>query len=181
VFFFDRLFKGNEDITAPIITDVTASQTGLTSAAITWTANEAATSQIEYGPNINYGVSYIFNNELVKTHNISLTGLTVNSHYHYQLISKDEAGNEAISDDYNFTTVPYELVNYYTNPGLSVNKVVEKLQTMAQIIVPISLLSILAIILLTRGGKKEGRRTGVNSSSFKLCSSPRRRPPDEAF
>ena len=44
---------------------------------------------------------------LVTSHNVTLTGLIANTKYHYRVKSNDASGNEAISKDYTFTTLPY--------------------------------------------------------------------------
>src|SRR5204862_167744 len=50
----DTIFTTN-DATAPLISAVTATGITATVATISWTTNEAATSQVAYGPTASYG------------------------------------------------------------------------------------------------------------------------------
>jgi len=94
------------DSTAPVITDVSASSQTETSAVVTWTTNEAGTSQVEYGRTAQYGSTTVLDEELVATHSVTLSGLQPNTVYHFRVKSSDEAENEALSGDYVFATPP---------------------------------------------------------------------------
>lgn len=91
------------DITAPIITNVVASPTEAT-AVITWTTNEVATSQVEYGKNASYGSASPLNQAPAISHSITLSSLEPNTTYHFRVKSKDKAGNQAVSEDDTFIT-----------------------------------------------------------------------------
>ena len=91
------------DVTAPTITNVIASPTE-TSAVITWTTNEPATSQVEYGTTTDYGATTTVEESLVTSHMVTLSGLKASATYHFRVKSKDGAGNEAVSGDYTLTT-----------------------------------------------------------------------------
>ena len=74
-----------------------------TSVVIRWDTDTAATGQIEYGLDTNYGnlteiegISY--------WHPIEITGLTPGTTYHYRIRAKDYKGVETLSGDYTFTT-----------------------------------------------------------------------------
>jgi phosphodiesterase/alkaline phosphatase D-like protein len=95
---------GKGDQTPPVISGVSASSITETSAVITWTTNEPATSQVEYGPTTSYGSTSPLNSTLVTSHSVSLPGLTAGTTYHYRVKSKDTAENEKTSGDYTFTT-----------------------------------------------------------------------------
>ena len=97
------------DAVPPTISGVGASGTTISSAVITWTTGESATSQVEYGTSSGYGSSSPLDTSLVTTHNVNLTGLTAGTTYHYRVKSKDAAGNEASSSDNTFITVPVRL------------------------------------------------------------------------
>ena len=73
-------------------------------ATISWTTNEAADSRVDYGPTTAYG-SISVDSSLVTSHKATLTGLTAGTVYHYQIKSKDAAGNLVTSADLTFTTV----------------------------------------------------------------------------
>lgn len=92
------------DTTPPGISEVTASGIIESSATITWTTDEAATSQVEYGENSDYGSTTSLDESLVTSHSVSLSGLEPNTTYHYRVKSKDSFGNEAVSDDDSFAT-----------------------------------------------------------------------------
>jgi hypothetical protein len=92
------------DVTPPTITGVSASGITATGATISWTSNEAADSQVEYGTTTSYGSSTTLNSSLVTSHSQSLSGLTAGTTYHYRVKSRDAAGNLAASADFTFTT-----------------------------------------------------------------------------
>jgi len=93
------------DTTPPVISGVDVSNITETSASIIWTTGEPATSQIEYGKTTSYGSTTPWDEGLVTSHSISLTGLEPNTTYHFRVRSKDKAGNEALSGDYTFATL----------------------------------------------------------------------------
>ncbi len=90
------------DTTAPIISSI-ASSTNTTTATITWTTNENATSTVEYGTTSSYG-SASSSNTLTTNHSITLTGLSESTTYHFRVSSGDASYNYATSTDYTFTT-----------------------------------------------------------------------------
>lgn len=91
------------DITPPVVSNVSA-QPGTNSAIITWTTDEPATSQVEYGPDTNYGNQTTKDTTLVTNHSVTITGLTPSRLYHYRVKSDDAYGNSAVSNDYTFQT-----------------------------------------------------------------------------
>ena len=91
------------DLTPPVISNV-QSVPGTNSAVITWTTNEAATSQVEYGLTAAYGSQTVKDTGLVTSHSVTVTGLTASTPYHFRVKSDDGAGNAAVSGDYMFTT-----------------------------------------------------------------------------
>ena len=92
------------DTTPPIISSVAASSVTGSGATLTWTTNEPADTQVEYGTTPAYGTSTIINSTMTTSHSQGLTGLTGSTLYHYHVKSRDAAGNLAISGDYTFTT-----------------------------------------------------------------------------
>ncbi len=91
------------DATAPTIANVAALPTE-TSAVITWTTNEPATSQVEYGKTAGYGSASTLNQALVVSHSITLSSLEPNTTYHFRVKSRGNAENESVSGDYTFAT-----------------------------------------------------------------------------
>jgi hypothetical protein len=86
------------DRVAPIVTNMGAGFTS-SSATITWTTDEDATSQVEYGPTAAFGTSTPLDSRLVTSHGVTLTGLTPLSTYYYRVKSRDASGNETVSED----------------------------------------------------------------------------------
>jgi len=94
------------DTVAPVISNVTVSGTTETGATITWTTDEPATSQVEYGKTANYGLSTVLDSSLVTTHTVNLTGLTAGTTYYYMVRSRDTTGNECTPPHGTFVTSP---------------------------------------------------------------------------
>jgi glucose/arabinose dehydrogenase/PKD repeat protein len=92
------------DTTAPTVSAVASSNVTSASATITWTTNEAATSQVEYGPTTAYGSLTLVAPALLVSHNVGLGGLAPSTTYNYRVRSKDAAGNERIGTNNTFRT-----------------------------------------------------------------------------
>ncbi len=91
------------DTTAPTITTIEVLDITTSSARVTWTTNESATSVIEYGTTTSYG-STSSDSSFVTSHSLSLTGLTDGETYHFLVRSADASGNSNTSSDQTFTT-----------------------------------------------------------------------------
>ena len=90
------------DIIHPNITSIASSTTD-TTATITWTTNELATSTLNFGTTTVYGTAS--SSSISKTsHSFILSNLATSTTYHFQLSSWDAVGNLATSGDYTFTT-----------------------------------------------------------------------------
>lgn len=87
----------------PVISAIATSSVSDTSGTITWATDEAATSQINYGPTVAYGFASS-SASLVTSHSVALVGLTASSTYHFQIQSTDSLGNTVSSSDETFTT-----------------------------------------------------------------------------
>ena len=85
------------------ISNVQAPSVGSSSAVITWTTNNSATSKVDYGTTTAYG-SNVADATTVTSHSMTLTGLTPNTTYHYQVSGTDTFGQNAASADSTFTT-----------------------------------------------------------------------------
>jgi RHS repeat-associated protein len=90
--------------TVPVITGVSSGSVTHNSATISWTTNEPADSQVEYGTTTAYGHSTALEPALVTAHSQGLSGLTPGMQYHYRVKSRDATGNLASSGDSTFTT-----------------------------------------------------------------------------
>ncbi|MDZ7366939.1 MAG: fibronectin type III domain-containing protein [candidate division KSB1 bacterium] len=102
-------FIGATETQPPIISNVTATNFTSSSAHITWSTDEPADSQVEYGLTTSYGSSSLPDPALVTSHTVTLSGLQPNTTYHYRVKSKDAAGNLSTSGDFTFTTLPVDV------------------------------------------------------------------------
>ncbi|MFH0890821.1 MAG: Ig-like domain-containing protein [Candidatus Liptonbacteria bacterium] len=75
-----------------------ASPVAATTATITWTTNESASSTVEYGTTSAYG-STVTTSTMATSHSVDLSGLTSATTYHFRVKSADAAGNIATSTD----------------------------------------------------------------------------------
>jgi GH18 family chitinase len=89
---------------APVISAVASFSIGQTSAVVSWTTNEAAESQVEYGFTAAYASTTTLNTALTTSHSVALSGLSAGALYHYAVISVDALGTLATSVDSTFTT-----------------------------------------------------------------------------
>lgn len=92
---------GPADTTAPVISGVTANPAP-TSAQVTWTTDDSATSVVEYGTTAAYGSTATGPSGTF--HSVSFGGLTSETTYHYRVRSTNLNGLESVSGDHTFTT-----------------------------------------------------------------------------
>lgn len=91
----------------PIITDVKVASLSENVAQITWVTSEDADSTVDYATGAIGLGSYTFqatDSAMVINHAVDLTNLLPNITYHFRVRSRDFAGNEGVSSDYQFTT-----------------------------------------------------------------------------
>ncbi len=86
------------DITPPVITNVNAISITHNSAIIIWDTDEASNSSVSYD------TSTKDSSNLVTSHSITLSGLSPDTLYDYNVTSCDAAGNCNTDGPYNFTT-----------------------------------------------------------------------------
>lgn len=91
------------DTTPPVISDIAAYPDSY-GAMITWTTNEYATSQVDYGLTASYGSSTTLDLDLVVKHSVGIANLLPQKLYHYRVRSTDGSGIPAWSADHTFTT-----------------------------------------------------------------------------
>lgn len=91
------------DLSAPEISNVTASSVGTDSATITWNTDESSTSYVDYGTTLSYG-SNEGSATLTQSHSVSLTGLSPDTAYNFRVYSADSNGNSSTSSNSTFTT-----------------------------------------------------------------------------
>jgi hypothetical protein len=95
---------GVRDTTPPTISDILVSNITKTSADISWKTDEKSDSQVEYWTSPSK-LSPL-DTAMVINHLVHLTDLTPGTTYHYKTMSRDAAGNLAVSDEHTFTTLP---------------------------------------------------------------------------
>ncbi len=88
--------------TPPVISNTTIA-TGETTAIVTWTTDELATSVLDYGITNQYEIGTVDNgSNLTTSHSLNLTGLTSGTTYFVQLTSVDSDGNSTSASDLTF-------------------------------------------------------------------------------
>ena len=92
------------DTTAPTVSARTVTNVTSNSVKVNWTTNEAATSQIEYGPTTSYGSLTLLDSNLVTAHSVLVSDLAPSATYNYRIRAVDAAGNQTISSNGTFTT-----------------------------------------------------------------------------
>ncbi len=91
------------DTRAPLVSGVAAAP-GPTFADISWTTDEPATSQVEYGATNALGSTTGVTSGRTTSHRVSLTGLQPDKTYFYRVRSVDAAGNLGVSQVLSFST-----------------------------------------------------------------------------
>jgi GH18 family chitinase len=88
----------------PVLSAVTVTSIGTSSATVTWTTNVSAESQVEYGLSAAYASTTTLNTTLATSHSVVLSGLASGTPYHYAVLSVSSSGGSAVSADAAFTT-----------------------------------------------------------------------------
>ena len=97
----DKTFRAYYDTAPPVIGGINVTVSGNT-ATVTWTTDELATSQVDYGTTNVYGTT-AENAALTMAHSMVIGNLSAESSYHFQVSSADVNGNTAVSDDQTLT------------------------------------------------------------------------------
>jgi hypothetical protein len=110
---------GGPDTSPPRFTNISTANITMTAADIYWTTHEKSSSQVEYWASP-HQLSPL-DETMIRSHVVQLTSLMPAATYHYRVISRDAAGNLAVSDEYQFVTLgkPAEMVVHALNinPG----------------------------------------------------------------
>jgi hypothetical protein len=91
------------DVTGPVISSISSGTPTSTTATITWSTDEGATSRVDYGTTTGYG-SDVTASAYVTGHSLEITGLSAETVYHFKVTSADIAANSTESADQTFTT-----------------------------------------------------------------------------
>ncbi|MBX9602025.1 MAG: fibronectin type III domain-containing protein, partial [Bryobacteraceae bacterium] len=73
-------------------------------ATITWTTNQAADSQVQYGTTTAYGTSTPITTSRQTSHSVTLSGLAAGQTYQYRVRSANASGAVVLSGNFSFTT-----------------------------------------------------------------------------
>jgi hypothetical protein len=92
------------DITGPVISGISAHNISGDRATISWTTNEGATSQVQYGLTSSYGSTTTLDASYVSAHSVLITGLSSSTVYHFRIHTRDSSNNLTTSVDDTFTT-----------------------------------------------------------------------------
>lgn len=93
------------DTTPPVISGINVTNLTTTSATITWNTDKPATSQVNFGTTTAYGSSTPLDSALVTAHSQTISGLSANTLYNFQVISKSGSGAQSTSTNATFTTL----------------------------------------------------------------------------
>ena len=96
-YWVDVVFDSTPDTTKPVIADVTATAADSTTALVSWSTNEAATSVVEYSTDSTFPPAQtgsVADLSFTLTHRVRITNLRANTRYHFRLKSTDRAGNQ---------------------------------------------------------------------------------------
>lgn len=96
---------GSPDETGPVISAEQTSGVTAASATVSWTTNEPADSQVEYGLTAAFGSATTRDATLSTSHLQTLTGLSSGTTYYFRVRSADAAGNVTLGSTRTLTTV----------------------------------------------------------------------------
>ncbi len=107
------------DLIPPVISNVQVTDITSSSVTINWMTDEASTSMVEYGIASNYESITSNDQNLVTIHSVNIAGLSSYSNYTFRVISMDSAYNDAVSENYSFTTsnIPPKINALSANPA----------------------------------------------------------------
>ncbi len=109
------------DNTPPTISETSSSNVTRTSADIAWTTDESGDSQVEYWASPSQLTP--LDATMVTEHLVHLTDLNPNTLYHYKVMSRDGAGNLAVSAEFTFTTLATPATFVTSGWDISLSKV----------------------------------------------------------
>jgi len=112
------------DTNPPTVSLVSVTTITATSATVTWTTNEVADGEVEYGLTSNYDSTTALDSGLTLSHSSTLSQLSPNTTYHYKVRSSDELGNVSVTPDETFTTSPLSNSSSVSSQGGGVSSLV---------------------------------------------------------
>ncbi|MDM8553386.1 FG-GAP-like repeat-containing protein [Desulfococcaceae bacterium HSG7] len=113
-----------QDTTSPVISNISVTNIGTSTATIRWTTDEPANTSVEYSATPTYDAPLnVSDISMVTEHSITLSGLQPNTTYYYRITSYDAAGNVATETGLSFTTLASSvplclgITNLWTDSG----------------------------------------------------------------
>lgn len=104
--------SGAKLTTAPTISNIKITATGVDGFCVTWDTNQFSSSQVEYGPKGSYsGKTEVIDTPsatsqgIMTSHGVCVKGLAAKTDYQYRVISKNKDGLEGMSDA-NYVSTP---------------------------------------------------------------------------
>ena len=87
------------DDNAPIVSDVEIKNITSTSATVTWTTDEASSSLVDFGADLNFGTTSGKSDDRVTSHSVAIANLSPATNYKLRVRSSDPERNETIDDN----------------------------------------------------------------------------------
>jgi glucose/arabinose dehydrogenase len=100
------------------ISSVGAFSITATTALVSWTTDQPANSQVEYGTTTSYGALTALDATQASNHSQTLSGLIPGTTYHYRVRSVDSGGHLVVSGDFVFSTTPTGSTGVFQNEVL---------------------------------------------------------------
>lgn len=100
--------SGSTDTLSPQQSEPTITELSDSSVTIGWTTDEPSTSDLYYGPAFESTNTQSYNQDLVTSHGVTISGLEANKTYYFKYRSIDASGNASnYKDFYSFSTPSY--------------------------------------------------------------------------
>ncbi|MBT5808414.1 hypothetical protein HOI18_04045 [Candidatus Uhrbacteria bacterium] len=93
------------DTTAPVISDILVSAITSSSAVVTWTTDETATGEFDFGLTSSFELGTLSEEGTSVSHSIELVGLDEGAEIYFRVRSSDDSSNEASSSTQTFSTL----------------------------------------------------------------------------
>ncbi|MBN2459309.1 fibronectin type III domain-containing protein [Candidatus Woesearchaeota archaeon] len=116
------------DTRAPAITSVNNNSITTSTARVNWTTNEEANGSVKYGTSLAMSDGTSVHTNLLALHNVSLSGLSSETVYYYNITSCDASSNCNITGPYNFTTASGATPDT-TAPTVNINALLDNIFT----------------------------------------------------
>ena len=117
--------SGGTDLSSPSISSVATSSLGTNSITITWTTNELSDSTVGYSTTLGNFSTETGVASMVTSHSVTLTGLTPNNTYYFQVKSTDPSTNTGTDNNggngYSFATSEGPTISNVTIPEIDNN------------------------------------------------------------